>query len=353
MSKNVNAKQVNFDDLKKMVSDFQTIRLLNDETNMIGLQVQGRSILYNQLAEAYRIGLILLTRGNGTMFCHLMESNGMADQSKKYGNNNYTNAWNFVTHLLYGEWKEKNVSKTVFEVYERNRSAEKYSKIFRYLDDKKVAAENAADFILNFTHDELGNGLIGIERADTEANRKASDKKQMSEQAIAVGTNAKEADVFTFDAPTELADVKYGSCFFEVIDGKVVVFGTKKLEEAEFNELAAKRGRTITMEWNRKAKEADKLAKQSKSTFTKAVKLIKTDPELEALKKRLLGDKEWAQWLLDDKKESKKNAESTADYASRMKSLYNLFDNDCDEPAPKKLIALVKNVPASQEVADV
>lgn len=352
MSKNVNAKQVNFDDLKKMVSDFQTIRLLNDETNMIGLQVQGRSILYNQLAEAYRIGLILLTRGNGTMFCHLMESNGMADQSKKYGNNNYTNAWNFVTHLLYGEWKEKNVSKTVFEVYERNRSAEKYSKIFRYLDDNKVASNDAAEFIANFTS-ENGNGLIGIERADTKANSNTSEKKQTSEQAIEVGKNEKEADVFTFDAPTELADVKYGSCFFEVIDGKVVVFGTKQLEETEFNELAAKRGRAITMGWNRKAKEAEKLAKKSKSTFTKAVKLIKTDPELETLKKRLLGDKEWAQWLLDDKKESKKNADSTSDYASRMKSLYNLFDNDWDEPAPKKLIALVKNVPAPQEVADV
>lgn len=234
-----NAKQAKFDDLKKMVSDFQTIRLLNDETNMVGLQVQGRSILYNQLEEAYRIGLILLTRGNGTMFCHIMESNGMSEQSKKYGNNEYTNEWNFVTHLLYGEWKEKNVSKTVFEVYERNRSAEKYSKIFRYLNDNKIAANDVAEFIAKFTSED-GNGLIGIERADTKANRKTNEKKQTPEQAIAVGANAKEADVFTFDAPTELADVKFGSCFFKVIDGKAVVFGTKKLEEVEFNELAAR-----------------------------------------------------------------------------------------------------------------
>lgn len=348
MSNNItDNKSVDIAEIKKMVGDFQTIRLLNDQTNMVGLQVQGHAILYKQLAEAYRIGLILLTRGNGTKFCRIMEENGMQKESEKYGNNKYTNPWNFVTKLLYGKWVEKKVSCTVFEVYERDRSAEKYANIFRYLQNKEIEADKAADFITEFTH-EYGNGLHGIEKVDREENSSSKFEKPERNNDIAVGKNVDEDDVFTFDAPESLKDVQFGTCFFEIKDSQIIMFGADELEEKEFNAMCAKRGRKITAKWNKQQKEADKLAKDAERTFKKAVNLIKSDTEFEQLKKQLLGDPEWAQYLLDEKDTSKRNASRLTDYVSKMKNLAELFDHDNDSPVSRKLTNIVKGSTAAE-----
>jgi len=117
--------RIKFDDLKKTVADFQTIHLLNDQTEMANFEDGGRNILYNQLAEAYRIGLLLLTPSNGTMFCNLLTDAELKTEAKKYGDNKAPNPWAYVTKLLYGKWVSKQVSNTVFHVFEPNRSAEK------------------------------------------------------------------------------------------------------------------------------------------------------------------------------------------------------------------------------------
>ena len=61
-----------FNKLSGTVSDFIQNRISTDEAEMLSIREQGRAVLYNQLAEAYRIGLILVEPKNRIEFCKIL-----------------------------------------------------------------------------------------------------------------------------------------------------------------------------------------------------------------------------------------------------------------------------------------
>lgn len=357
--------RIKFDDLKKTVADFQTIRLLNDQTEMLKFEDGGRNILYNQLAEAYRIGLLLLTPSNGTMFCNLLMDAELKTEAKKYGDNKAPNPWAYVTKLLYGKWVSKQVSNTVFHVFEPNRSAEKYAVVFRYLADKGIQAEKVAQFIADFVH-EKGNALIGIERVarrggdeSGEDGGSGSDEKSTDATQILIGRSRDEADIFEFELPAGSAIKRFGYCFFEVVDGKAVALGATELEQPVFEEMAAKRGREILKKAKAQKKAADDIAKMAEREIESAKKAldekkrIKEGSKLAKVKERLMGDPDWADALAADVKQAKRNQEIMAQRVSHLEHLDQFFEKVSSSAGPVvKKIALIKHLPKAEAEAD-
>ena len=316
---------IKFDDLKKLVADFRDVRLSDDQQQMTKLEVAGQAVLYRQIAEAYRIGLILLDHKNGTMFCRLMESHNMVEQSKKYGNNNYNNPWTFVTNLLYGSWVEQKISNTVFQVFEHNRSAEKYANVLRYLSNLEKKHEEVADFIATFEYTDARNVVVrklqGLEIADREANTKSGSKPD-NNQTLTLGISRSEHDVASIPLPAELDQtIEYGSCFFKVEAGQMIVFGATKLDQTQFNALAIARGKEIKKRDADLEKAADSLAATTEADRKAVTKLINQDPKLAALKQRLLDDPDYAPYMIEAEREAKKNRGRVKDEQQRKQNV--------------------------------
>jgi len=347
--------KIDFDELKQLVADFRDVRLADDQQKMAKFEVAGQSVLYCQIAEAYRIGLILLDHKNGSMFCRLMESHNMVEQSKKYGNNNYNNPWTFVTNLLYGSWAEQKVSNTVFQVFEHNRSAEKYANVLRYLSELEKKPEEVADFIATFEYTNSKSIVVrklqGLEIADREANTKSGSKPDNS-QTLTLGTSRSEHDVASVPLPAELdPTIEYGSCFFKVEAGQMIVFGATKLDETQFNALAIARGKEIKKRAADLEKAVDGLAATTEVDRKTVTKMINQDPELAALKQRLLDDPDYAAYIIEAEREAKKNRGRVKDEQRRKQNAafmeLALPDSSAAEPVtkskPSKKLALVKN----------
>ena len=348
--------KVTFDDLKKMVAEFRDTRISADQSKMVKLEVAGQTVLYEQIAEAYRIGLTLLDHKNGTMFCHLMNDHGMTDQSEKYGNNNYRNQWRFVTDLLYGSWVEQTISKTVFQVFEHNRSAEKYASVLRHLAELEKKPEEVPAFIATFEYTNRQGVIVrklqGLEIADREANAKEGSKPDKS-VPLALGTSRSEHDVTSIPVPVELDPaIEYGSCFFKVEDGQMIVFGATKLSEDQFKTLAIARGKAIKKRDAELEKSADKIADTTEADRKAVTKLVSQDPKLAALKQLLLDDPEYAAYIIEAEREAKKNRGRVKDEVRTKQNVAFMDLALPDDPAagpiakskPKKL-ALVKRKP--------
>lgn len=353
---------INFDELKKLVTDFREVRLADDQQKMVKFEVAGQAVLYSQLAEAYRIGLILLDHKNGTMFCNLMSSHNMVEQSKKYGNNNYNNAWLFVTKLLYGSWEEKTISNTVFHVFEHNRSAEKYANVLRYLSDLEKKPEEVADFIANFEYTNAKNVVVrklqGLEIADREANTKSGSSPDNSTQ-LTLGTSRAEPDVMGIQLPAELdPEIEYGSCFFKVENKQMIIFGATKLEEGEFKKLAIARGKVIKKRDDDLAKDTAKDAAIAENDRKDVSRIIAKDVELAELKRRLLADPDYAFAIIEAEKEAKHNHNKAQANAQKQQQeafqALTLPDDSLADPVVKpkstKKIAIVKSSGAVEAV---
>lgn len=355
-----NMVSIDFVNLKKLVAEFQDKRLTADQQKMVKLEHAGNAVLYAQLAEAYRIGLILLTPANGTMFCHLMESNGMAAESKKYADNKYSNAWAYVTKLLYGSWVEQKISNTVFQVFEAERSTEKYANVLRHLALLNAEVENVPAVIAEFEHKNR-NGvvvrkLLGLEVADREENSKGGGSSDDS-TPIKLGTSVSEHDVFHVTVPNELDPaIEFGSCFFRVSDGQMIVFGATKLDESQFNALAARRGRDIKRRDDELEKAAKDVANTSEADRKAVTRMAATDPKLHELRERLLNDPDYAIYIVEAERNAKKNLRSVKDDRDRRQkaAFSELTTPDSGigpvtKAKPFKALALVKHQTAASE----
>lgn len=353
---------INFDELKKLVTDFREVRLADDQQKMGKFEVAGQAVLYSQIAEAYRIGLILMEHKNAMMFINLMKSHNMVDQSTKYANNNYTNRWLFVTKLLYGSWEEKTISNTVFHVWQHDRSSEKYANVLRHLEELEKKPEEVADFIPTFEYTNKDGitvrKLQGLEVADREANAKAGSKPDHSE-SLTLGVSRSEHDVAGIPLPAELdPTIEYGSCFFKVEAGQMIVFGATKLDETQFNALAIARGKEIKKRDTDLEKAADSLAATTEADRKAVTKLINQDPKLAALKQHLLNDPDYAAYIIEAEREAKKNRGRVKDEQQRKQNVafmdLALPDDAAAGPIakskPSKKFALVKNATAQVTV---
>lgn len=285
-------------ELNALVADFQTTRLDSDQMKMVGFEGQGRAVLYAQLAEAYRIGKLLLTKGlNRGAFQRMMEDAGMTNEAKKFEDQKATNEWAYVTKLLYGKWVEKEFLNTVFQEFEPNRSAEKYGCILRHLNKKNIAVEDTVQYIANFTH-EKGNALVGIEavdRMEAKGNGKSKDEKQ-EQTFLNFGVSSSPNDVVQFEMPADWHDDKrfpsdnqFGTCWFEVKDGRVFLFDRKPLKEGDFKKLARTRGRRLYADHTAAQKTLVQLAKASEGKLESAEKIRAGDKDLAVIRTGVVG----------------------------------------------------------------
>lgn len=173
-------------------------------------EVAGRSILYKQLADAYKIGLELISDEQKKTLKRLAYDHSISEF--KDG----VSPWVYIVKLLYGQWidtskwtdierqengkklglKTDDVKKFVFDkdapdgelsvyqVWAPNRSAEKYAVAFRYMHDNGVTPDEVASYIEGYSHETHGNRLRGIEAAGRAAAPQNTTQKQPSEAVI-------------------------------------------------------------------------------------------------------------------------------------------------------------------------
>mgnify|MGYP000958475197 CR=1 FL=1 len=226
-----------------------------------------------------------------------------------------------MTKLHYGKFVTKQFLNTVFQEFEPNRSAEKYGNVLRYLNRHNVKVDDAADFIANFKHEE-GNALAGIEAVDRkEANGggNAPDEK-MEETFFKFGISEAPNDVVQFEMPADWyddkrfkSDNKFGTCWFEVRDGKVLLFDRKPMQEDDFKKLAKSRGRRVYQEHKKAQSALDNMVVKSAKKLKSAKKITSGDPDLAVIKigaanQTTAGYKQMLKTLDDEAKQDAENA---------------------------------------------
>ena len=348
-------------ELKALVTDFQTTRLDDDQMKMVGFEGQGRAVLYNQLAEAYRIAKLLLTKGpNRGAFQSMMEDARMTVEAKKFEDDKATNEWAYATKLLYGKFVEKEFLHTVFQEFEPNRSAERYGCILRHLNKHNIAVEAAAEYIANFTH-EKGNALFGIEAVDrAEAKGDGNSKDEKQEQTyLNFGVSPAPNDVVQFEIPADWYDDKrfksdnqFGTCWFEVKDGRVFLFDRKPLKEDDFTKMAKARGKRLYAEHVAAQKSLDNMASASKKKLKTAKGISAGDKDLAVIKIASAGQTTYTynKMMVDLNDEASQDAANAKDHRQYFTDLAGgKLGVD-----PLKSIVMIKSAPEqipSEEIA--
>lgn len=223
-------------------------KVANDQKSLARHEVTGRSMLYSQLSEAYRIGLELINDVNlheanipsedFRALKRLMTNHSMhksIDALSVIWKNKSDRLWNernpdktqrelkpeispwvYIVKLLYGKWvdsskwtdieRQENGKKiglktdevkdfvlhkdapdepqTAYQAWSPNRSAEKYAVVFRYLHDHGVAVADVPTFIDSFNDKDHGKKLLGIERAGRAAANLGGTAKPKSQDVI-------------------------------------------------------------------------------------------------------------------------------------------------------------------------
>jgi hypothetical protein len=336
-----------FDELKNTVRDFQSKRLQDDQAQLLDLELAGRKVLYSQLAEAYRIGLMLLEPANGTMFCRILEANDLSKEAEKHEKKPDSRSWRFVTKLLYGKFVENEWQGNVFYTFEANRSAEKYATAFRYMAEILIQPDSAAQWLTDFQH-EKGNGLSGAVEVGRAHFSNPAKKSVPEEIHIRNGRMTTEQDVFEIPLPENQFDGQFGQVFFEIIDGKAVAYGFTKLEQNQFEALAAKRGRAMIQRAKEQQAAADKLAKDAADELRIAQAILKnekvkaTAAKVEKVKTRLLEDPDWADALVVEKENFQNIAENDAKRVAFLETHFHKGSSTVDLE-PKIKLALKKH----------
>lgn len=282
-------------------------RVSTDNAALSGIEVNGRMLLYKQLAHAYEMGLLLVegqkitdesnvadTRRTYPELANLLYNHHMDDEKGKLEKGTAPNIWAYVTKLFYGKWIEtdklttaaqrklekklklaedrlrsfeihpdgKFEEKTIFHVWQHDRSAEKYANVFRYLHTQKVAPADVADFIDNFAHQTYGNRLTGIEAKDRWDNRtqptpkklndKTAQKREKQKAAyIARAESMDNGDVMEMAKPKKLPDaVQFGSAIFRVLGDNMVIVGYDAWEPEAYEKHLLARGKKMIDEEN-------------------------------------------------------------------------------------------------------
>lgn len=225
-------------ELTALVKDFQVKRLPEDHEKMVKMEIAGRQMLYEQLAEAYRIGRILLLPENLGSLNSILEAHKLKAIKWKDGKAS-VNPWHPVCQLMWGDWAQG----TIFSVFKPDRAAEKYANVFRYLDNHQVQQANVAAFIEGFD-----GGLTGIVKADQKERRKVPNVAKLK-TFLTIGCDPDEPDVVLMDRPDFVPEgTAFGKLWFRMDGNELYIFGFNPLEEKQFNALATSRGRKIQAE---------------------------------------------------------------------------------------------------------
>jgi len=237
-------------ELTALVKDFQVKRLPEDQQEMDRLEIAGRRVLYKQLAEAYRIGKILLLPENRESLNDILEEHTLKPIKLKNGKPT-VNPWHPVCKLIWGGWK----TGTIFSVFKPDRAAEKYANVFRYLENHQTQHADVVTTIEGFD-----GGLTGIVKADRKENQKGKNKNVAKLATfLTLGCDPDEPDVVEMDRPDFVPEgTDFGKLWFRADGDELYIFGFNPLEEKQFNALAISRGRKIQAERDEQDAEIEK-----------------------------------------------------------------------------------------------
>ncbi|WP_333605188.1 hypothetical protein [Novosphingobium sp.] len=247
-----------YEDLLKIVLDFRGKVLTMSQRTQATHALFGRRAVYQELAHAFAIARTLLMRSNRHHVKALLEECQMTTQAERFIKKKGTNNWAYICGLLYGSWEEQSAGDSTFLVFKRDRSAEKYGNVMRYLYEHNVSAQAAAMFIETFSDPVFGKALLGIEKADRAAHPAKSKGKGIKqvlkhrELFIKLGESRNNDDVFYMTKPEELPDsVEYGTATFKVVGSKLMIVGFDAWEEADYEKFIITKGRAIKKEEDR------------------------------------------------------------------------------------------------------
>jgi len=235
-------------------------RMLSDNSTLMGFQVQGWAVLWDQIAAAYSLGKVVLDPANKADFDAALENCGIKVVKS-------SNPWVLATKLMYGEWKvEEGQTLAPWDsaansIFELDRSAEKYSTYFRYFEAKKVNEADVFEFIKGFD-----GHLKGIER-EFRAMSSSTSSGLNDNDAVTLGSRVDLADVVSLPAPANIKD-GMGSAFFKVENGKIHLLGITELTEEQFDAKAKARGKKLFAA-NRKAVETKAAVQAVANMLTK------------------------------------------------------------------------------------
>lgn len=248
------ADAMEYDQLVAMIEDFQNNRLKSDDQKISNCLLSGRRVVYEQVAYAYKLAIIMLRDTNKTWLPTLLSNAGLENRSISFATRKGANPWAQAVAVLYGKWVERTDDNGQrFLSFARDRSAEKYANVMRHLwENKRVKPEDAADFIQNYKS-KHGNCLFGMEAADRARHSKkktgSGSKRVLNhrDDYIRKGEAVDGEQVFYAAKPADLAaDVEYGRATFKVDGDKLLIVKLDTLDSEEYENVVIKRGQAIT-----------------------------------------------------------------------------------------------------------
>jgi len=220
----------------QMVTDFRAATVIN-RSELDAITLNGRRKVWENVAQAALLAQEIIKPANKDDYHAALLAHGLAVPVDGKKVNPYT----LVVKLLYGEWKDEQAN-----VFQPNRSAEKYACVFRYFAKRRGQFDTVELIVAHIEATE--SNLKGIEEQDRAENKKST--KGASAPAndnFEFGLRLDKGEVARLDQRPEFIpeDVSYGKLWFRMVDGEVIVMGYQEASEDAFKALATKRGKAI------------------------------------------------------------------------------------------------------------
>jgi len=171
------------DDMNNLVASFQNgaagqFKAIGKATKT--LEAASHDAVYRLLAVAYSIALVMMDQNNLKFTIKALSECNIP--AARQGSNPYYP----IVRLLFGEWvtrKDKSdpAGLKTETFFKKNRSAEKYAKVLRFMASKGIEPENAESYIKTFP-----GVMKGILEADTRMNAGTDVDEQEISRAISV-----------------------------------------------------------------------------------------------------------------------------------------------------------------------
>jgi hypothetical protein len=219
-----------------MVEEFRKATVIN-RSELDQITLNGRRKVWENVAQAALLAHEINKPENKADYHAALKAHGLEvpAEGKK------VNAYTLIVKLLYGEWSADQTN-----VFQPNRSAEKYACVFRYLAKRRDRLDTVESIVAHIEGVE-GN-LKAIEAQDRAEHKKPGTTPQASaNDNFDLGLRLDLGEVAKLDQRPEFIpeEVSYGKLWFRMVDGKVAIMGYEKVEEPTFKTLATKRGKAI------------------------------------------------------------------------------------------------------------
>jgi len=248
-----NIAVLNQADMGTLVKSFQDRN--KDQSEVISgaakaLAVASQDALYHMLALAYAICLVMLEQGNLQLTIAELRKHGFT------GFRRGANQFGPLVQMLFGRWtkRKKGKSEETEDAFLKNRSAEKYAKVFRLLAAKGVKPEDVAAYIAAYA-----GKMEGIIADDTRLHSKSDVDEQEIEAAVAdIQSKPALATVSKSSIGLGAKDNRsYVALWAEVVNGEVHIKGMLPTGEDAISAAIRKMAKSIAPELAKRKAEPD------------------------------------------------------------------------------------------------